>query len=329
MSDVGKNYRAIHFKPWYPNKPTSKGATAYHDAVVNAPYYLENLDELVRIIGGKIKENDLVVDFGAGTGVSALCLLNKIKIPFRLWLVDNSAAWLGKAYEIFSTKPNVNCFLLEKIDDRYATLAETIGEEVADHVISANTIHLIPNLKETFNGINAALKQQGTFTSQSGNIIREYREDGVLTVDYTIQRVHDIALQILQNDGRFTKYRKGLDKRIEAEDKQRKFVFPEPRPIEVYLTALKSAGFIYEKPHYKLIRIAYKDWLDFLRVKRLQAGILPEIGGKESSPEEEQDRDKLITISANKLFKELETQNPFADDKCFTTEWVYITSIKE
>ena len=91
---------------------------------------------------------------------------------------------------------------------------------------------------------------------------------------------------------------------------------------------LKNAGFDYEEPQYKLIKISYKDWLDFLRVKRLQAGILPEIGGKEPSTEEEKDRDELITMASNKLFKELETQNPMADDKCFTTEWIYVSATK-
>jgi len=109
---------------------------------------------------------------------------------------------------------------------------------------------------------------------------------------------------------------------------QRKLVFPEPRPMEYYLKMLKSAGFRHEEVRHRLVRVKYKDWLDFLRVKRLQAGILPEIGGKEPSPEEEQDRDELITMSSNRLFSELKSQNPFADGNSFTAEWIYITSIK-
>ncbi len=315
-------------KSWHPDKPVSKGATAYHDAVVNAPYYIENVDELIKIVIPKIKEDDVVVDFGAGTGVSAIQMLKHIKLKINLWLVDNSAAWLGKAYDILKNNSNVNYFLLEKINDRYATLAETLGEEIVDHVVSANTFHLIPNLVETFNGINSALKPEGIFTFQSGNIIRNDRKEGILMVDDTIKRVHDIALEIVRANNKFIKYRNELDKRIEIEEEQRRFIFPNPRPIEDYLKSLKAAGFKYEKPTYKLIKIAYSDWLDFLRVKRLQAGILPEIGGKEPSQEEEHDRDELITRASNQLFKDLETQNPFADDKCFTTEWIYVTAAK-
>ena len=318
-----------HAKPWHPDRPVSKGATAYHDAVVNASWHIDNIRELIRIVNKKIKEKDIVVDFGAGTGGSALYLLKNAKVSFNLWLVDNSAAWLGKAHELVSNHPNVECFLLEKFGDRYATLAETIDEESANHVISANAFHLIPNLEEAFKGINGALKPTGTFTFQSGNIIRAGREKGILMIDDTIKRVHDLALVIVRTDEKFRKYRQELDKRIEIEEKQRKFVFPDPRPVEAYLESLNAAGFKYEKPQHKLIKVKYKDWLNFLRVKRLQAGILPEVGGKEPSPEEEQDRDNLITMAATQLFKELETENPFADDKCFTSEWVYLGAVKD
>lgn len=329
MQNILENRQRFNLKPWQPDRPVSKGATAYHDAVANAPYYLENLNELVKIVGPKIKSGDIIVDFGAGTGVSALCLLKNLRVKFKLWLVDNSAAWLGKAHEVFSANPDVECFLLEKIKDNYATLAETLGEGVVDHVISANTVHLLPNLEDTFKGVSGALKAGGTFTFQSGNIVRNGRETGILMIDDTIKRVHDISLEIVRINKRFTKYKKDLNERIRLEDEQRKFIFPVPRDIEEYLNALKITGFKCENPHYKLIRITYSDWLDFLRVKRLQAGILPEIGGKEPSPEEEQDRNELITIASNQLFRELEAKNPFADDKCFTAEWVYVTSIKE
>lgn len=320
---------ATHIKPWHPDRPTSKGSTAYHDAVINASWNNDNIIELIKIVSRMIRENDVVVDFGAGTGASALRLLEHIKFNINLWLVDNSAAWLGKAHEVLSNNINVKCFLLEKIGEGYATLGDTIGEETANHVISANTVHLVPNLEETFSGIYAALKPQGIFTFQSGNIARMEREDGILMIDDTIKRVHDLSLDIVRTNKKYIKYRRDLDERIETEEVQRKFVFPEPRSLEFYLRMLKSAGFSYEKPNLKLIKVKYDDWRDFLRVKRLQAGILPEIGGKEPSPEEEQDRDELITEASTQLFDELKTQNPFADEKCFTAEWVYVTAIKE
>ena len=319
---------SAHFKPWYPDKPVSKGATAYHDAVVNAPYYVESLNKLADIVCDKVKDDEVIVDYGAGTGVSALQLLKRLKANIRLWLVDNSPAWLGKAHEVFSSNPNVECFLLEKKDDKYATLVDTVGEEAVDHVVSANTVHLIPDLENTFKGIYAALKPKGSFTFQSGNIMRKGRKKGILMIDDTVKRVHDIAMDIVNKSNRFIRYKNDINiKKIG--DMQRRIVFPEPRPLKQYLKILKDTCFSYGEPYFKQLKIAYDDWMNFLKVKRLQAGILPEIGGKDPSPEEEKDRDDLITMAANQLFDELKSQNPMADGKSFTVELIYVTALKE
>ena len=318
----------LSLKSWHPDKPVSIGATAYHEAVANTSWHIDNISELIRLVKNKIKNNDIVVDFGAGTGGSAVYLLKNINVQFELWLVDNSAAWLGKAFEILQNNTNVNYFLLDKIGDRYMTLTEVLGKEVANHVISANTFHLIPNLLDAFKGICAALKPKGTFTFQSGNITRNGREKGVMMIDDSVKRVHEIALEIIQNDEKFEKYKKSLSKRIEEEKQQRKLVFPDPRHIDEYLKALKNAGFGFEEPVYRPIKVKYKDWLDFLLVKRLQAGILPEVGGKEPSAEEEEDRGELIRMASIQLFKELESNNPFADKEGFTAEWVYVSAVK-
>ena len=318
----------MEHKPWKPDRPVSRGAAAYHDAVSNAEYYIAILDELMRIASPGIRENDVVVDFGAGTGVSALRLLDHLKVKANLWLVDNSPAWLCKAFEVLGSKPDVKYFLLDKKGNSYATLAETIGKNVADHVISANTVHLITDIEETFRGIAAALKENGTFTLQSANIPRHGTPDGALMVDNTVKRVHDIALDIVRNDPRFEKYKKNLGQRIKATEPQRRFIFPDTRQIKFYLDALKKTGFKYDAPHFKLFKVKYDDWLRFLRVRRLQAGILPEIGGNEPTPKEETDRDTLITLATNKLFKELQSKNPLADKESFTLEIVYVKARK-
>ena len=315
-------------RSWCPDRPVSKGATAYHNVIINSSWHNQNILELMNIVDKKIKDGDIVVDFGAGTGGSAVYLLRKLRTKFSLWLVDNSASWLSKAYELLGKNLRTRFFLLEKIKRRNSTLSESLGKEIVNHVISANTIHLVPNLEETLIGIYESLKPEGTFTFQSGNIIRSDREEGILMIDDTVKRVHEISLDILRTNKKFKKYKTNLRNEIESEADQRKFVFPNPKPIEFYLNILRLAGFIYKQPHYKLIKVRYKDWLNFLRVRRLQAGILPEIGGKDPSPVEEHDRDELITIASKQLFKELETSNRFSNDKCFTAEWVYVPAVK-
>ena len=316
-------------KSWKPDKPASRGATAFHEAVANSSWIKDILYELSKIVRPKIKKDDIVVDFGAGTGTSAVLLLKNLQMEINLWLVDNSQSWLSKAYEILNNFPNVEYFILEKNGDRYATLAETVGKDVVNHVVSANTVHLIPDINEVFVGINSALKKGGTFTFQTGNFTRKDRPEGALMIDDTVKSVHDIALDIVRTDSEFANYREGLNERIEIEESQRKFVFPDPRPIGFYLDALEKAGFKHENPLFIPVKIKYSDWLNFLRVKRLQAGILPEIGGKEPSPQAEEDRDYLITQGALKLFNDLKTNNPLATEEYFNIECVYVASFKK
>lgn len=315
-------------KSWKPDRPTSRGATAFHDAVIDASWNHNCLDELISLAKQNIHDDDVVVDFGAGTGTSSVRIRDKLRNTVKLWLVDNSPAWLGKAYELLSSRSNITFYVLQKKDKVCATLSETLGRKSVNHVISANTVHLIPNLKETFRGIAEALKNKGTFTFNSGNVTRKDRPKGALMLDSTIYRVHDLAIDIIRKNSQFLKYRKGLDERIKSQTQQRKFIFPYPRPIQDYLRALKESGFNHIKPYYKCFKLKYDDWLKFLMVKRLQAGILPEVGGDDPSPTEQKDRDTLITMAAHRLFKELKTFNPLADDKSYQCEWIYVSATK-
>src|SRR3989338_8044332 len=132
-------------RSWKPDRPVSRGATEFHNAVIDADWNHKCLDEMISLVEPHIHDNDIVVDFGAGTGTSSIRILDKLKTKINLWLVDNSPAWLGKAYEFLSSHPNVKFYILEKKqDDKCATLSETIGKGSANHVISANTFHLVP-----------------------------------------------------------------------------------------------------------------------------------------------------------------------------------------
>lgn len=313
---------------WKPDRPTSRGATAFHDAVINASWLHNCVDQLIKYASPKIRERDIVVDFGAGTGTSSVRILRKFKNKINLWLVDNSPAWLGKAYEYLHSKPNVNFFILEKKNDHYSTLSETVGKGSVNQVLSSNTIHLIPNLKDTFKGIFDSLKANGVFIFNSGNIERKGKPKGALMLDSTVYRVHDIAIDLIKKLPKFKQYRKGLDKRIKAFLPQRKFIFPYPRNIKEYVNALKVVGFRQVKIYYLCFKVKYSDYLGFLRVKRLQAGMLPEVGGVEPTPKEIQDRDELITKASLKLFNELKDNNPLADDKSWQCEWAYVIGIK-
>ncbi len=312
---------------WHPDRPVSHGAKAYHDAVIRASWHVDNIAHLIGITKPHVRPEHLVVDFGAGTGSSAVYLRKHLPKKTKLLLVDNSASWLGHAYELFVQHPAVACVLL-KDGDRYLFLDEVIGEDAADHVCCANTVHLMSNLKETLEGIRRALKSKGTFAFQSGNIRRKARRNGVLMIHNTVDRVHDLAIAMIKREKRYAAYHNDLTSRIEREYLQRKFVFPDPKPIEYYADVLATAGFRNVRIAYKPVRVKYRDWLTFLRVRRLQAGILPEVGGKDAAPNEEADRDALITAASKELFAQLTSTNPFADRTSFAAEWVYVTAKK-
>ena len=106
-------------RSWRPDKPTSKGATAFHEAVANSSWLQDDLYELVKIVRSKIHKGDTVVDFGAGTGSSAILLLKYLKKEINLWLVDNSQSWMAKAYEILNKFPNIKFFILEKKGNQF------------------------------------------------------------------------------------------------------------------------------------------------------------------------------------------------------------------
>lgn len=321
-------HSTIADKSWYPDRPISKGATAYHNAVIDTSWHKENIDELIELVKNKINSDDLVVDFGAGTGSSAVYLLENIKKQFDLLLVDNSPSWLGKAYELLSKNKNVIFLLLEKHNGTYQTLDQLVGVNSMNHVISGNTVHLIPNIEETFEGIYKALKKGGSFTFQSGNIAFSERNEDIMMIDDSVNKIHDIAIGIIRSDSTFDKYKNDLDLRIEQQKEQRKFVFPHPRPIAYYLKILQSVGFKDVKVTYKQIKVLYDDWLNFVRVRRLQAGILPEVGGINASPQEEHDRDVLITKAATLLFTDLEMNNALSNRESFTAEWTYVQGSK-
>jgi ubiquinone/menaquinone biosynthesis C-methylase UbiE len=321
-------YSSRQLKSWHPDRPVSKGATAYHDAVFNSSWIKDIMFEISRITRPSIKDNDTVVDFGAGTGTSAYHLMKNLDKKIKLWLVDNSPSWLTKAYELLDGAHDIRYFVLSKINGRYATLAETIGNEVSDHVISANTVHLIPDIRETFKGVYSAIKQNGTFTFQTGNFLRSDRPEGALMIDSTVQTVHDAAIDMINSDPNYEVYRNGLKDKIKDMASQRKLVFPDPRPIGFYLKSLEMAGFKADEPQFIPVKIRYDDWLNFLRVKRLQAGILPELGGTKPTPQEEKDRDDLITKGAMLLFEDLKKNNPLANEEYFLIECVYVMSKK-
>jgi SAM-dependent methyltransferase len=313
---------------WQPQRVPSLGATAYHDATGQAKWCLATTDSLVELGIPYIHEGDTVVDFGAGTGITAQRILDSVSVPFSLVLVDNSESWLGKAHEVLSPYANVSFALLRKTGKGFQSLDEVMGRDAVQHIFSANTVHLIEDIQAVFSGMYACLTPQGRFIFQSGNIFRHDRPDGLLMIDDTIHEIHTSALDILRQTDEFIQYREGLDERIAKEASQRVCIFPRVRNIKVYKDALEKCGFHSIDVRFETVRVSYKEWLNFCTIKRIQAGILPEIGGRDATPQQERDRDTVIRLACKKYFESLAKNNSHADTESFAAEWVYVRAIK-
>src|SRR5207244_95546 len=124
-------------------------------------------------------------------------------------LVDNSPSWLAKAYSILHTRKNTSFALLKKENDAYVGLDYLVGKNEVHHVVSANTVHLIPDIEETFVGIYQSLVPGGTFTFQSGNI-KHQQPEGSMMIEDSVHRIHDLAIKIIKTDPKFAKYKRLL-----------------------------------------------------------------------------------------------------------------------
>lgn len=309
---------------WSPDREVSNGAKSYHDSVANTRWHKSNINGLIKIIQKINPRKKLVVDFGAGTGSSAIYILKKIKSISTLLLIDNSPSWLTNAYQLLHKDKRVKFQLLSKnLQKEYKTLDDIIGTDKADLVICANTVHLIPDIERVFKGIYRSLKPGGFFIFQSGNIESTRRKKEILLIDSTINKIHDIAINTIKSEPKYKEYKKNLIAKIENSKTQRKFIFPEPRNEDLYYQSLLSLGFNNIKKTYIPIKVSYSDWLNFVRVRRLQAGILPEIGGINPNPKEEIDRNEIIEQSATNYFEQLKKENNFANNKSFTAHWTY------
>ena len=312
---------------WIPDRPISQGASAYHSAVAKTSWHRRNIKETLKLVKRKIRSSQIIVDFGAGTGASSTYTWETLPRNCKLLLVDNSPSWLGKAYEILHKKKNVTFYLLKKKKDQYEKLDQALGREAVDHVICANKVHLIPDINQTFLGIYTSLKSGGSFVFQSGNI-KHVKSKDMMMIEDSVRRIHDLAIKIIRTDPKFALYKQTITKRIQEEKKQRKFVFPDPRSISFYTNSLKETGFKNISVTYVPIKVLYSDWLSFVRVRRLQAGILPELGGKNPSPIEERDRDFIITKATKQLFEILKKTNALATNRSFSAEWTYVQAEK-
>lgn len=118
------------------------------------PIYQKSAEEIVKFHNPKEAEEDpIVIDLGAGTGVSSEVLLNTgVK---SLTLVDPSRAMLEEAEARLEDKVDYICANAESF---YGAFDGNV-----DLIYALNCIHLFENLVDAIAGIACALKKDGLF----------------------------------------------------------------------------------------------------------------------------------------------------------------------
>jgi SAM-dependent methyltransferase len=285
-----------------------------YDTVEHHGWY-RNLDPTVEDLVRNLRDGDLLVDYSGGTGI----LLDRLKLRMfdrqvGMLIVDSSAKFLRVALEKFRDDPLVGLRLLRYLKDRgrLQYLEEVVGPEMVgrgmDAIVSTNAIHLYHDLADTLDSWARTLRPQGAVHVNSGNIRNPRARPNEWILDETVWVIDEVAEGLVRTDGRYADHRDALDDedRMAAHRAHRDRVFLTPRPLQLYLDALETAGLHVEGVREETIEASVDDWFELMST--YHDAVLGWVGGTERvdgrppSPEAVDDRLKLIRHSMDILF---------------------------
>lgn len=242
----------------------------YHSVICDASWQEESISELVELALPYIKSGDVVIDYGTGTGGSAIALLKALDargIKITLVCMDVLPSWFSKAYELLHKRSDVKFYSLwDPVARRIKPLHEVLGSRKANVIISASTLHLIPEkaVEQAMVGFSDVLVNGGALIWNSGDIDANRLPQSAL--------LHDPFRMVREKIEKDPDYIQVLD-RLSADDRARVLkeatnVFPKPKE-PVFLTgALEKAGFS-GRLVFKDILVKYPDAIRFILVQRL------------------------------------------------------------
>jgi len=299
-----------------------------YDTVENHGWY-SNLDQTVEQVGDYVRRGDILVDYSGGTGILAKRLLDRLgSKEAGIVIVDSSPKFLRLALEKFRDEPRMAFRRIRFLKDekRLERVDEVLGrgllERGVDAVISTNAIHLYFDLAETLRAWRSVLRPSGRVFIQSGNIRNPELPDEEWIIDETVEVIHRQAMEIVQSDEDFARYRSALEdsEHMSAHDTLRRKYFLPVKPLEHYLEALRSEGFELTAVCHRRIPARISEWFEFLSV--YHEGVLGWVGGAEKvtgvpTPEDVV-KDRLVLM-------ERSMDQVFGGAFEFGASWTYIT----
>ncbi len=293
----------------------------YHDGDVDrcAGWHRDSVAHLLRLAMPHIEEGSLVVDYGAGTGGSAIELLkltDAAGLTIELVLMDPLVSWFGKARQLLDHRDDVH-FEFSMFTDAdgetgFRRLDEVLDGRRAAVIISSSTLHLVPTkaLPDLAMQFAGSLAPGGAFVWDSGDV-----ESGMKPADasllhdpYRAVREHlrdDSARQALLADmpeeaARLAEHR--VDR-----------IFPKPFSIDVILDAFDGAGLTCTISDH-VIGFSNEDAKRFILVPRLAEIAAPLIEGE--------DRNRAVTAAIEAVLAEMRAAGTASEDE-YRSHWVY------
>jgi len=293
----------------------------YRDGDTNKPvnWHKNSVEKLIEIATPYIADGALVVDYGSGTGGSAIELLKSLDergLRVELFLIDPLVSWFSKARDILGSRDDVHFELSTKRDSdgktSFRRLQEILDGRKADVIISSSTLHLIPakTIGDLALQFADSLKEDGAFVWDSGDLESELRpvSSALLHDPYRAVR------ELLRNDevriGRLAEF---ADGEKEGHERRLDRIFPTPLSIEVILEALRGAGFSSEI-HDKVVSFSKEDAESFALVPRLSEIASPLQIGNE--------RDEAIRAALKTALKLIADEGK-GDDAGYRSHWVF------
>ena len=314
---------------WAPGDLSSEeidDGEAYHRALyptgdVEAPssWHRDSVGPLIDLALPHITDGSVIVDYGTGTGASAIELLKKLddeEIRVEMILVDPLVSWFSKARDLLGDRDDVHFELSIRTDAdgiaSFRDLREILGGRKADVIISSSTLHLVParamaGLAEQF---VESLTKGGVLVWDSGDLESDFRPGDSALLHDPYRRVREI----LRTDAQ----RKILLAMMSGEDRNKSEkrldrIFPLPFSVEVITDALGDAGF-YTEISEKIVRFSNDDAERFVLVPRLAEIAAPLLKGEE--------RDDAIKKALKVALEELATQGK-GDEVAYRSHWIY------
>lgn len=305
IDELARRYDDVQHHGWYRNlEPT--------------------LDDLQTIV----HEDDMVIDYSAGTGILVQQFLRRVpNVQARFILVDSSPKFLRLALEKLGADERCAFRTIGylKNERRLQLLDEVLPPSIInggiDALCSTNAIHLYTNLVETLRSWARVLKPGAIVCIQSGNIGNPNAPENSWIIDTTVERLQPVAHALVRSDARYAAFREHLDddKRMKAYDQLRHKYFLPVRPLAYYVDALRAASLEIVEVYELVGDAMVTEWGDFLSA--YHEGVLGWAGGSKRIDDQSPSAE---AIACRKQLLHDALSSLFAGQPSFPVCWTYI-----